>query len=59
MIDCNNCKNNVLCKYKEQAQEIVSESEELKKKYKDFIGRITVNCDYFVTNTLVRSHNNG
>ncbi|WP_139905632.1 hypothetical protein [Clostridium thermarum] len=47
MFNCEKCGNRVICKGKEQAEQLKIEAEELRSKYKDFYGYININCDYY------------
>lgn len=55
MFDCENCKNSMICKQREDSKKILDELEVIKQKYKNFFGRIVVRCDYFVPDKVERN----
>lgn len=55
MFNCENCKNNVICKQKVEAESFLKELNSLKEKYRDFCGTTTTKCNFFVVDTVQRN----
>lgn len=54
VFDCNNCKNAMICKYKEVGKKLKEEARELELKYApNFFGRVDVHCDYFIIDKVI------
>jgi hypothetical protein len=56
MFDCDKCKNETICKNRENTQEFKNGIARLITRHKDgFYGRIETFCDYYVPNIQERS----